>query len=125
MPTPIRIVIDGQPFPAELNDTATSKKIAASLPIDGAANLWGDEIYFSIPVSVDDDAPQRAEFEVGELGFWPPGSAFCIFFGPTPASVGDEPRMANPGTPLGFLLEEDLEPLREIADGTPIRMELA
>ncbi len=59
----------------------------------GAPETWGDEIYFAIPVSLKEDGP-RATVEVGDLGYWPPGRAFCIFFGPTPASRGDEVRAA-------------------------------
>jgi len=80
---------------AELNESRTAKAIAEALPIQAKAQRWGGEIYFSIPVSCELQADSREVIEAGELGYWPPGTAFCIFFGPTPASQGDEIRAAS------------------------------
>jgi len=80
---------------AELNDSRTAKAIAKALPIRAKAQRWGGEIYFSIPVSCELQADSREMMEAGGLGYWPPGTAFCIFFGPTPASQGDEIRAAS------------------------------
>jgi len=98
-----KIVIQagGVSMPAELNDSPTARQIWEALPIEGRANLWGDEIYFSIPVDADQEADARTDVDVGELGYWPVGSAFCIFFGPTPASSGNRPRAASPVNILG------------------------
>lgn len=85
---------------AELNDTQTAEFIWGALPIKGVAQTWGDEVYFSIPA----DLPQenaREVVDVGELGYWPPGKSFCIFFGPTPASRGNEIRPASPVNVFG------------------------
>jgi hypothetical protein len=71
---------------AELNDTPTARKIAAALPIRSSFNTWGDEIYFSIPVDASLDESAREVVDVGDLGYWPTGKAFCIFFGLTPVS---------------------------------------
>ena len=71
---------------AELNDTPTANKIAAALPIRTSFNTWGDEIYFAIPVNAALDDSAQEVVELGDLGYWPPGKAFCIFFGQTPAS---------------------------------------
>lgn len=86
---------------AELNESATAQAIWEALPISGRASTWGDEIYFRIPVEAEEAPDARAEVEVGELGYWPVGSAFCIFFGATPASSGDEPRAASPVNIVG------------------------
>ncbi len=72
---------------AELNDTPTAKKISQSLPIDTGYNTWGDEIYFTVPVESSLDESAQEEVEIGDLGYWPTGQAFCIFFGPTPMST--------------------------------------
>jgi len=98
-----KIVIQagGVSMPAELNDSPTARQIWEALPIEGHANLWGDEIYFSIPVDADQEADARTDVDVGELGYWPVGTAFCIFFGPTPASSGNRPRAASPVNILG------------------------
>jgi uncharacterized protein len=80
---------------AELNDTATAQQIAAALPIRTGFNTWGDEIYFSIPVDAPLDDSAREVVEMGDLGYWPPGKAFCIFFGQTPMSQAGEIRPAS------------------------------
>jgi len=87
---------------AELNNTRTAQAIWDKLPIKGRANIWGDEIYFGIPVSGIQEKGQEL-VEVGDLGYWPPGQAFCIFFGPTPMSEGDKPRPASPVTVFGHV----------------------
>lgn len=69
-----------------LNDTPTGRKIAGVLPLKSTFSTWGDEIYFPIPVEADLEKTAREEVEVGDLGYWPAGNAFCIFFGPTPMS---------------------------------------
>ncbi len=82
----IRITVGDVALEAELNDTATAAKIGEALPIRSSFNTWGDEIYFSIPVDAELDDSAQEVVEVGDLGYWPPGSAFCIFFGLTPVS---------------------------------------
>jgi len=89
---------------AELNDSPTARMIWEALPITGRAKIWGDEIYFEIPVRVEQSPDARADVGVGELGYWPVGRAFCIFFGPTPASTGDQPRAASPVNVVGHVL---------------------
>lgn len=81
----------------------TSKAIWDALPIEAKANTWGDEIYFSIPVEMDSENPKEV-VEMGDLGYWPPGNAFCIFFGKTPASRKDEIRPASPVNVFGKIL---------------------
>jgi hypothetical protein len=109
-------------LPAELNDNPTAQQIAATLPIEGRANVWGDEIYFEIPVIAELEPDARAEVEVGELGYWPVGHAFCIFFGPTPASVDDQPRAASPVNILGRVLG-DATQFRGVPNDAVVRIE--
>ncbi len=82
----IRIRIGTLSLDAELNDTPTAVKLAQALPLSAGFETWGDEIYFSVPVEAGLDESAREEVELGDLGYWPPGSACCIFFGPTPSS---------------------------------------
>jgi hypothetical protein len=91
--------------------------------LEARASTWGDEIYFSIPVNVDVEEP-REVVEMGDLGYWPPGSAFCIFFGPTPASRGDEIRPASPVNVFGRV-EGDPRVFTSVASGDPVRLERA
>ena len=108
-------------LPAELNDSLTSRKILDALPITGRANTWGDEIYFDIPVVADQATDARAEVEVGELGYWPVGHAFCIFFGPTPVSTDERPRAASPVNILGRVLG-DATQFRDVRNGEQVQI---
>jgi hypothetical protein len=90
----IRITAGNVSCEATLNTSRTAEAIWQALPIEERGTTWGDEIYFSIPVTCPPESP-REVVEMGDLGYWPPGSAFCIFFGPTPASRGDEIRPAS------------------------------
>lgn len=112
-------------LPAELNDSPTAQQIAAALPITGQANTWGGEIYFEIPVIAKQEATARPEVEVGELGYWPVGHAFCIFFGPTPVSTDDRPRAYSPVNILGRVVGGDATQLRNVRDGSLVRIEAA
>lgn len=103
---------------AELNKTQTAQTIWEALPFEGRAHRWGEEIYFSIPVTLETEQGQEV-VEVGDLGYWAPGRAFCIFFGPTPASRGDEIRPASPVTLFGRLIGEAII-FQEVKEGTPI-----
>lgn len=107
---------------AQLNDSPTAELIWNALPVESSVHTWGDEIYFSIPVKADLEEGARDEMEKGELGYWPPGEAFCIFFGPTPMSTGDEIRAASPVNPIGKVLG-DPERLKAVKEGTSIRIE--
>lgn len=122
MGTLIRIMAGQKTFKAELNDSETAQEIAAALPLEATGNWWGDEIYFTIPVVRDPEPDARAEFGIGELGYWPRGKAFCIFFGPTPVSNGGAPRMANRGNPIGWMID-DAKGLNQVKRASKIRVE--
>jgi hypothetical protein len=109
---------------AELNDSAAANAIYDALPISAPANRWGEEIYFEIPVDEPLAADASEVVQVAELGYWPPGKAFCIFFGPTPASTGDDPRAASPVNRIGWVLD-DAKILTDVPAGADIRIERA
>jgi hypothetical protein len=117
----ITIVAGSVTMDAELNDTPTAQAIWESLPITGRAMVWGDEVYFEIPVTVEQAPDARADVEVGELGYWPVGRAFCIFFGPTPASTGDQPCAASPVNVVGRVLG-DATLLRQVSAGATVTL---
>jgi len=122
----IRIKNRQHEFAAELDESETARRIAAALPIRAIANRWGHEIYFEIPVRADRARDARADVSVGELGYWPDGAAFCIFFGPTPASTGEAPRAASPVNVIGRLTGSvDTQALNSVTDGTEIALEAA
>lgn len=107
---------------AQLQDNATADAIWEALPLTGRANRWGDEIYFEIPVQMAQAADARQVLEAGDLGYWPVGHAFCVFWGPTPASRGGEIRAYSPVNVFGRL-EGEPGILSGVADGEPIQIE--
>ena len=96
----INIILGEIRLTATLYDNEVARSIFKALPFDSGYQVWGDEIYFRIPVETSQEV-ERDVLETGELAFWPPGNAFCIFYGPTPVSVGDEPRAASDVIPFG------------------------
>ena len=120
----IKITVGELSFPAELNHGPTAQQLWEALPIEGRANVWGDEIYFEIPIMASLAADARVEMEVGELGYWPVGHAFCIFFGPTPVSVDEQPRAYSPVNALGRVLG-DATRFKTVSNGTLVRLERA
>jgi hypothetical protein len=118
----IRIITGELKVEAQLNDSETARLIWDSLPMESNNNLWGEEIYFSIPVKARQEKGAREVVSAGELGYWPPGSAFCIFFGPTPASRGDEIRAASAVNIIGKV-SSDPKVFRKAKDGAKITIE--
>ena len=118
--TKIKITAGAVTLDAELNDSKTAQLIAAALPIEAAANTWGDEIYFAISVKTGAENSKEV-VQLGDLGYWPVGHAFCIFFGPTPASRGDEIRPASAVNIIGRV-RGDAKQFKTVADGEPIRI---
>lgn len=106
----------------ELSGTKMADLIWEHLPIESQANTWGDEIYFSIPVQAELDDSAREVVEMGDLGYWPPGNAFCIFFGPTPNSRGDEIRPASAVNIFGKVAG-DPTVLKSVRSGTSLRID--
>lgn len=99
----------------------TAKAIWKNLPFETRVNTWGDEIYFSIPVKLGEENAQET-VKVGDLGYWPPGQGFCIFFGPTPISRGDEIRPANPVNVFGKV-KGDPKVFKKVKSGDKIKVE--
>ena len=120
----IRIVAGKLSAEAVLNDSPTATKIWEALPIEARGNTWGDEIYFSIPIDAKQEKDARDIVAVGELGYWPPGTAFCIFFGRTPASTDSRPRAASAVNIIGKV-SGDATAFRGVPSGTKVRLERA
>ena len=124
MPKTIQIIAENVQVEAELNDGPTAKSIIDTLPIEASARRWDGEIYFSITVEAELEENSRDVLEAGELAFWPPAKAFCIFFGPTPASQGDEIRAASKVNIIGKL-KSDGSGLWDVPNGAKIIIILA
>ena len=117
----MRITTEDLKVDASLNNSETAQNIWDALPIESRVNTWGDEIYFSTPVDVGLENAKAVVSE-GDLGYWPPGSAFCIFFGLTPASQGDEIRPASPVNVFGKIIG-DSKVFKKVSSGAKIIIE--
>ncbi|HOK80676.1 MAG TPA: cyclophilin-like fold protein [bacterium] len=111
-----RIKIEGT-----LNSSSTASKIYSALPITGKANLWGKEVYFSVPVRLPlEDGKDTVN--IGDIAYWPEGPALCIFFGPTPVSRENEIRPYSKVTLIGRVDEHSTKKLYNITEGDIIEM---
>ena len=119
----IRITAGSVQAEARLDGSKTAQAIWDALPLTAKAETWGDEIYFAIPVHLQEESPKEV-VDLGDLGYWPPGNAFCIFFGPTPASRGQEIRPASPVNVVGRIVG-DPKLFKKVRTGTAISIERA
>jgi uncharacterized protein len=119
----IRIMAGAVTAEARLNESRTARAIWDALPIEANADTWGDEIYFGVGIEARAESP-REVVEVGDLAYWPPGKAFCIFFGPTPASRGDEVRPASGVNVIGRVTA-DPKVFKKVRAGAKVRIERA
>ena len=119
----IRITAGSISADAILDESETARLVWDALPLTVAGETWGDEIYFSIPVKAKPEQPAET-VSMGDLGYWPPGNAFCIFFGPTPMSRGGEIRPASPVNVFGKIVG-DATVFKKVRAGTQVRVERA
>ena len=117
----IQIKVNGIELEAILNESGTAQAIWEALPIVTRINTWGDEVYFAIPVKLELEKGKEL-VEIGDLGYWPTGSAFCIFFGPTPMSQGEEIRPASAVAVFGKVVG-DATILKKTSSGAQIIIE--
>ncbi len=110
----IIIKIEGYEYKAELYNNESADAFFSCLPAKISMTSWGDEYYGSFSNSIPHINEQRDLYKVGEIAYWPPGNAFCIFFGPTPVSTDNQPKMASPGIPLGKIITGDINKLKTL-----------
>ncbi len=123
MSTEIVVVVDDMRLNGYLDDSPTAQALADALPIEGQAQLWGDEIYFPVPrVVAELDDTAAVVVKVGDLGYWPTGRALCIFFGLTPTSVPGEIRPASAVNQVGRITDDPCC-LKLVKEGAPVRIE--
>ena len=120
----MRVTAGGVSRPATLAATPTARAIWNALPLEGRASRWGDELYFSVPLELAEDEDAREVVGVGDLAYWPPGPAVCIFWGPTPASSGPEPRAASAVNVFGHIAEGAAE-FGSVKSGAVVKLERA
>jgi hypothetical protein len=124
MPVKIRLVVGDLELRGELGDSAGAQALQELLPLAVPMSRWGDEYYGVVAgrLGAGEAEDAREVMEPGELAYWPVGNALCLFFGPTPASTGDEPRAASPVNPLGRL-EGNLDALKPLPHNIEVRVE--
>ena len=118
----IQIHVADVTLTATLRDTPTAQTILAALPIESRAQTWGEEVYFSVPVTAELEPDARDVVTAGELAFWVEGSCIAIGFGPTPISQGNEIRLAA-RTNIWADTHDDVRELLPVQAGDVVRVE--
>ncbi|UCG04701.1 MAG: hypothetical protein JSW11_18130 [Candidatus Heimdallarchaeota archaeon] len=100
----------------------TGSQILHLLPIESEVRTWGEEIYFSIPLSMPEENA-KSTVTLGDVAYWPEGQCFCVFFGKTPLTTTlDEIKPASPVNVFGKVLG-DLGKLKTISSGVKVLLE--
>ena len=118
---PVKIKVGDIVLDAELNESKTAALVWEALPIEANGQTWGDEIYFRIPVDAALEAP-RAAVNLGDIGYWPTGHAFCIFYGKTPVSGENDIVPASPVDVIGRVTS-DVSVLKTVTDPGRVTVE--
>lgn len=119
----VRLRVDDHIADVRLLDTPAADAVWETLPLRTTVSIWGDEIYGDIGLDVSPPPGATDVAALGDLAIWPPGRALCIFFGPTPASRGSEPRAASPIAPVGQIENPDASALRRVRSGATLTIE--
>jgi uncharacterized protein len=119
----LRLVFSREQCIVELGDTPTVKALLAALPFESQAQTWGEEVYFSTPVSAKLESDAKQVVEPGTVCFWTQGNALALPFGRTPISTDERPKLANPCNVVGRI--KDFSVLKKVRSGDKVRVEKA
>ncbi len=122
MPTRVRIIAEDVLLEAEFFDSPCAQAVIDIRPIEAHPNVWGDEFYFEIPTKHPLDETATSHVAIGDIGYWPPGSALALFFGPTPLSRGAEPVPASNVNLVGRIIK-DATALKRVKGAAIVRIE--
>ena len=103
----VQFIIGDITIEAELRDTPTAQKVLDAMPIESSGSYWGDEFYFEAPVVASAEPDATDVVDPGTVAYWTAGHCLCLFWGPTPASQGDECRAASEVNIVGTVLNPD------------------
>jgi uncharacterized protein len=109
---------------ATLRDTPTARRLLDALPVSGRANVWGEEVYFSVPFTAEPEPDAATVVDKGAVCFWLDGDALALLFGPTPVSKGDECRLISVANIVG-MMDGDPSALRSVRSGDVIAVNTA
>jgi hypothetical protein len=115
--------MDDLELSAELNDSESAALFKQMLPLTFSMNRWGEEYYGGCGIQAEESSDAKEVMEVGELAIWPPGHAFCIFFGPTPASDDEKPRAASPVNPIGKIIDDPF-PMKKLGQTIKVHVDI-
>ena len=107
-----------------LLDTPTARALIAAAPFEARAQTWGEEVYFTTPVSARLEPDAKQVVEPGTVCFWTEGDALALPYGRTPMSTDSRPRLANPCNLVGTLVG-DAKALSRIKAGEKITVSKA
>ena len=120
----LRITAGKLALEAELRDTPTMRALAEALPFEANAQTWGEEVYFTTPVSATLEPDAKQVVDPGTVCFWTEGDALALPYGRTPISTDERPKLAARCNVLGTLAG-DPRALSGIKAGARIRVENA
>lgn len=107
----------------ELLDTATARNVKDALPFGGQVKKWGAEVYFETPIMAELEDDAKDEIKAGEIAFTTENNCIAIAFGKTPASTGDEIRLAVKSNIWGHAIS-DVTLLKSCKEGDFIFIEM-
>jgi hypothetical protein len=120
----LRISAGATSFEVVLKDTPTAKALVAALPFESRAQTWGEEVYFTTPVSATLESDARQIVEPGTVCFWTEGNALALPYGRTPISTDERPKLASRCNVLGRL-EGDPREIGKLRSGEKLTVSKA
>ena len=113
------VKLDDIEIKVKIDDSITADKLWDSLPLESVGTLWGEEVFFRTDISASLDNNSKLVVELGDVGYWPPNKAMCIFYGKTPASTDHEIRPASAVNVFGKVVD-DIEKLKKVKEDCDI-----